>query len=299
MGNQKILDAALSHPRDARGYAADIVSKDEMKDCKDEVLRRIGRNLLLFQQIEGVVKFLVANGSIDGPASTLLAQHEQRAASIQKQTLGQLIGKLTNDFLSDADDDMETPEPMQEDWMKFTFKRRGDGAFNEQQKIDLATVLAERNELIHHFLSRYNVQSLDSTREVMQYLDEQREKVLPVFERLKSMMNSQREFQCILAALLESDEFEKYFEPSWLQSSPLVIRLADLARQKARPDGWLPLAMVGHQLWLHAHDEMSSLKERYGFSSLKKLVIATGLFDVQDEPTINGGTRTVYRIRNA
>lgn len=79
MGNQKILDAALSHPRDARGYAADIVSKDEMKDCKDEVLRRIGRNLLLFQQIEGVVKFLVANGSIGGPASTLLAQHEQSA----------------------------------------------------------------------------------------------------------------------------------------------------------------------------------------------------------------------------
>ena len=157
MGNQKILDAALSHPRDARGYAADIVSKDEMKDCKDEVLRRIGRNLLLFQQIEGVVSF----------SSPTEASADRQAR-------------------------------------------------------------CSRN-----------------------------------------------------------------------MSSPLVIRLADLARQKARPDGWLPLAMVGHQLWLHAHDEMSSLKERYGFSSLKKLVIATGLFDVQDEPTIKGGKRTVYRIRNA
>lgn len=166
-----------------------------MKESADEVLRQIGRNLLLFQQIEGVIKFLVANGNISGPVSALLAQRERRAASIQKQTMGQLIGQSTDDFLSDADKDMEAPEPVQEPWLKITFKIQGDGAFNEQQKIDFANVSAERNELVHHFLSRWNHRLLDSTREVMQYLDQQREKVLPIFERLKSMMNSRRESQ--------------------------------------------------------------------------------------------------------
>ena len=195
MENREILDTALRHTGEVARPASDIASKGDVKNCKDEVMRRIGCNLLLFQQIEGVIKFLIANGNISGPASTLLAQREQRAASIQKQTMGQLIRQFTDDFLSDADKDMEAREHVQEPWLKFAFKIQGDDAFNEQQKIDFKTVLTERNELVHHFLERWDVQSIDSAREVIQYLDEQWEKVLPVFERLKSMMNSRREGQ--------------------------------------------------------------------------------------------------------
>ncbi len=35
---------------------------------------------------------------------------------------------------------------------------------------------------------------------------------------------------------------------------------------------------------------------RYGHRTLKKLLRATELFDLKEEPTPGGGTRTVYRI---
>lgn len=268
-----------------------------LKECTNEVLRMIGRNLLLFQQIEGMLKFLLANGQIRGPVSALPVLHEQRAASIQKQTMGQLAGKFVDDFMSDAGEDAEAPELLEEAWFSFTFKTQGDNAYYEQQKSDFAAMVAKRNELIHHFLPMWNTQSLESTLAAEQHLNRQREKVLPMFEYLKSVVTSMREGQCALAAFLESEEGKKHFELSWLQQSRLVILLGDIATQSARPDGWLPLATAGRLLQLHAAEEVLALKERYGFTTLKKLVLASELFDVQDEPTNKGGMRTIYRIK--
>ena len=61
----------------------------------------------------------------------------------------------------------------------------------------------------------------------------------------------------------------------------------------SKGDVWLPLAVAGQYLRLHAPEEFSALKRRYGFATLKKLVVATELFDVENEPTNKGGTRTV------
>lgn len=268
-----------------------------LKECTNEVLRMIGRNLLLFQQVEGMLKFLLTNGQLRGPVSALPSRHEQRTASLQKQTMGQLAGQFVDDFLSDAGEDTGTPEPLQEAWFSFTFKTQGDNEFYEQQKSDFAAMVAERNELIHHFLPMWNTQSLESTLAAEQYLNRQREKVLRVFEHLKSVVNSMREGRRALAAFMESEEGKKHFELSWLQQSRLVILLGDIVTQMARPDGWLPLATAGHLLRLHADEEVLALKERYGFTSLKKLVLASELFDVQYEPTNKGGIRTLYRIK--
>lgn len=42
--------------------------------------------------------------------------------------------------------------------------------------------------------------------------------------------------------------------------------------------------------------ELQDLRKRFGHSSLKAVLLATELFDIVDEPTPGGGTRTVYRI---
>ncbi len=38
-------------------------AKIELEKAKNEVLRKIGRNMLLFQQLEQMLKYLIANGS--------------------------------------------------------------------------------------------------------------------------------------------------------------------------------------------------------------------------------------------
>jgi hypothetical protein len=268
-----------------------------LKETTNEVLRKIGRNLLLFQQIEGMLKFLLTNGQMHGPVSALPSLHARRATSLQKQTMGQLVGQFVDDFMSDAGDDTGMSEPLQEPWLSFTFKIQSDCAVHDQLKSDFAAMVVERNGLIHHLLPAWSVQSQESTLEIDRYLDRQRQKVLPIFEHLKSDVSLMRDCQRTVAEFLESAEGKKYFELSWLQQSRLVILLGDIATQMARPDGWLPLATAGHVLRLYAAEEVSALKERYGFTTLKKLLLASELFDVRDEPTEKGGVRTIYRIK--
>lgn len=62
--------------------------------AKDEVLRKIGRYMLLFQQVERMLKFIITNGTLSGHVSELLKKREQQAKSVHKQTMGQLVGQF-------------------------------------------------------------------------------------------------------------------------------------------------------------------------------------------------------------
>jgi hypothetical protein len=46
-----------------------------------------------------------------------------------------------------------------------------------------------------------------------------------------------------------------------------------------------------------ATDEVSDAKDRYGQGSLKRLLVASELFEVLEEPDGSGNSRTVYRIK--
>jgi hypothetical protein len=39
------------------------------------------------------------------------------------------------------------------------------------------------------------------------------------------------------------------------------------------------------------------LKERYGFKTLKKLLIGAEMFEICDEPLASGDFRTLYKVR--
>ena len=51
-------------------------------------------------------------------------------------------------------------------------------------------------------------------------------------------------------------------------------------------------------MWRKEPDELKDMAERYGHRMLKKLLQATELFDIDEEPTAGGGTRTIYRINS-
>jgi len=59
--------------------------------------------------------------------------------------------------------------------------------------------------------------------------------------------------------------------------------------------GWLPLAWAAHVVRQHELEDAGRLKERYGYATLKQVLIASQLFNILDEPTLKG-FRTVYRL---
>ena len=79
----------------------------ELEKVKNEVQRKIGRNLLHFQQFELRLKWLLANIKIEVCASEQTSDQERKTESINKKTLGELIRLYTNHIqsLSEPEDE--------------------------------------------------------------------------------------------------------------------------------------------------------------------------------------------------
>lgn len=71
----------------------------------------------------------------------------------------------------------------------------------------------------------------------------------------------------------------------------VVLRL-----KTRRHDGWTLLSTAGNIIKRDAPDELQELRKRFGHSTLKGVLLAAALFDVEEEPTSAGETRTIYRI---
>ena len=261
----------------------------------DEVLRRIGRNLLVFQHIEHLLKHLMSNTRFEGTVTSAQANHEERRTKIHKQTLGQLAGQFADDVLADAGE-RDAPENISEAWFSFGFTIQTDSAFVEQHTAEMKVVVDARNDLIHHFLPRWSPTSEESTRVALTYLDEQRARVLPMRDRLQGFAKALQDAATAHAEFVASPEGVRQFELQWLRHSRLVLLLGELATRTKRVDGWTVLATAGQIVWREEPDELKHMAERYEHRTLKKLLQATELFDIEEEPTARGGTRTIYRI---
>ena len=261
----------------------------------DEVLRRIGRNLLLFQEVEGMLKFLVANNEISGPPRSLDRLRQERADEIATKTLGQLARRYSDEVLSDGEDDAGIPENVTESWIRISYRVEQYGNALGVQDAELAAIVATRNELVHQFLPRWDPNSLAKTEAALNFLDAQREAVLVTHERLRKFIDGHMALRAELHALLDSEEGKRRFELAYLRASRIVALLDEIAKEVGGESGWVPLATAGRLLRECAPDEMAALKERFGYTTLKGLTLATGIFDVREEPTPSGGTRTEYR----
>lgn len=277
----------------------EIKCMDESKQntrqiLRDEVLRKIGSNLLLFQQIEGLLKLLLGTSQVQGTASTMIAYQQQRIEEIQKRMMGLLVKKYIDEILSEPDSALQEPKDLSLPWISCSFKTAGDSKFNELQSKSLKMMVDERNELVHHFLPRWQPDSPDHMADASSYLDKQRERVLPVWEHLVSVVNAKQR----LVNLVASNEWSQRFELLLLQESPLIRLLLEIATQISRSDGWTYLAHAGKFAHMQLADDVVNMKEIYGYGTFKKLLIASELFEIFDEPLPAGGLRTLYRVRS-
>jgi hypothetical protein len=98
----------------------------ELKKLNNEVLRKIGRNVMLFQQMEHMMKFLLANGSYSGHFSEVNATLENRKSTIRTQTMGQVVRQFSENIFSAPKETANKPEELKEGWMSFRFAIEGD-----------------------------------------------------------------------------------------------------------------------------------------------------------------------------
>src|SRR5262245_19524891 len=88
------------------------------EEIRDEVWRRIGRNLLLFQHLEEMMKAILSMSRIEGPVSRVQQISEARTSEVNRKTLGMLKEQYFEEMTSKDLPARVRSEPLKEAWVR-------------------------------------------------------------------------------------------------------------------------------------------------------------------------------------
>jgi hypothetical protein len=153
--------------------------EDELRDAQRRVLQKIGRNLLLYQQLEQHLKSLLLRTNISGPASKLVESHGQRASVIHRHTMGQLVTSYLERVLAETGDeeDRRGAQELIETWLSLSITAGLDQAYIDRKRGILTDIVADRNNLAHHFLTLHSLATTTKCQDVEDILDQQSDRV--------------------------------------------------------------------------------------------------------------------------
>jgi hypothetical protein len=265
-------------------------------DERDSIYQKIGRNVILYQQLELLLKHIVGTSSLSAPISKVKQIQESNRKKTNTSTMGNLVGRFVENIDPNSADDDLNGEEVTEAMLSYRFHLEISEGSYEEKKQTLSRIVAGRNRLIHHTISEYDFKSIDSMKKLSKDLDQQEQEVRKEIDELKTISKNMIKAQTEYVNYLSSEEFKAHFELVWLRGSLIVTTLIDIANQLGDERGAVSLNVAGHLLATHIPEEKAAMKERYGYSSLKQLILAMGLFEIIEEPTNKGGLRISYKL---
>lgn len=181
----------------------------DIEIVRTEALKKLGRNIVNFSKIEGILKYLLIVTQIDriDGLSTRNSLIENRNR-FSKQTLGRLVHQFHNSILDD-NNQSKTQSDFSEPGIFLSFKIiYGDPEFLNIQKQTLLEIVSERNKLIHQDLALFDTSSIEDYHELIALLDEQNPRLLDHLEYLEWILTSFRETLKEIQAVVKSTEFQ-------------------------------------------------------------------------------------------
>ena len=178
-------------------------------DIRDQVLRKIGRNVVNFQKMESMLKILNTQQGLTGSINEIEGILEKRTKSTSKQSMGQLAGSFVQSAYSNIQQEPPEQKDPQDFSVSFSFRINMEASLVAERKKALRAVVAERNKLIHRWLASFDPNSLDSCEQLRVALDEQHARIMPEFEALKSIVLAVRTMMSQTAQQLTPELLER------------------------------------------------------------------------------------------
>lgn len=268
------------------------------------VQRKLGRCLIRLQQYEGLLKGLVAEHDVSGPAHRLINIRDARMEALSKKTLGHIVGALTENLLTPdstpADEDRGSDHSADADvsFFRTTFRVELSAARHEETVTALRALVDLRNELVHHFLEMHDIWSKSGCVAAQAYLDACYEQVDERYVELHTWAKASVEAHEYMANLMQTPEFMEFLQHDILPGGTgvewacsTIVRLLREAEAKLARDGWTSLndAITFLQ---KAHPEHTP--RRYGCSSWRQALHESGQFQVRKEQAAPGSPTRVW-----
>lgn len=285
------------------------VMVDSLATLQREVQRKLGRCMMRLQQYELMMKAVVAHMALEGPPAQLQAIHNQQVACASTRTLGTLVGKLTGSYLApavpaglesstDADTDQEPPGQA---WFKVSHQIALPPERYEQIKRELAELVAMRNELVHHFLERFDLGQEAGCRAGEAYLDACFEKIDAHYLTLKGWAEAMNESRAWMASFIQTPQYRDFImygigpdgTVHWAGSA--IVACLRNAEQACAVKGWTLLdRAIAHIRTTHPEYTPT----RYGCKSWRQVLKKSEQFELRtDTNPLNGAGQAWYRSR--
>lgn len=176
-------------------------------DLASEALRKIGRNVVNFQKMEAMLKYLVSEASSQGPIQEVEAMRDAKRQASSRKSMGRLLEEFIATIYSESPRSGELPESQAGSQISFSFKVEDGEKYISEVRKAYGFIVTERNRLIHTMLADFDAGSPESCQSLIDCLDEQARSIHPVFQDLQELGINLYEGRRRLANAILSDEF--------------------------------------------------------------------------------------------
>jgi hypothetical protein len=268
---------------------------------RDEMWRRVGRNLLQFQKIEGARKQLLLAALVQTPVGQG-PRVDARASVVLRMSMGEALKAVLAEVVTPQPTD--TPRAVNSAASIVTrfILTPADAADLDALRTRWLAAVQERNQLVHHQLDRLTSTSATDFSLVLDELDAQHAQAVVVLEEVCAILTQLVAHRQALAAQLSAPEGQSALLAQLAEARAVEI-LWRTAESHTRKDGWTLLQTAQQGLSGLRKDEVELLIQRDGVRWLDALLAAPdGLFDCADEPWPNHpgqARRRLYRIKQS
>jgi len=150
-----------------------------IETVRAEALRKLGRNIVNFSKIEGLLKYLLALKEfevVNGNVEKNFANNKHR---LEMKTLGQLVQEFHKTVVVMNESEVESlAKDITSDLSIYLKVGYGTPDFLELQKHALSKIVTERNHLIHQYLAPLDTSCIGDYQKIIALLDEQHPNLL-------------------------------------------------------------------------------------------------------------------------
>lgn len=267
----------------------EIGVKMDLQNSINEVQRKIGRNLLLIQKIEYLLKYIVLHSNTSGKASQLKDIKKTREEQISKMSMGQVLSQYFNHINPSIENNQSISNSESEIQISTEINFNFSKEEYERKENLLSDILKERNDLVHHFILDFDEKSIDSCKNMEYKLEQQKNRLLP---QLKELHNMVQAIQKGFNRLKELNELGKpqritYIHTIAIKKHILFLELAKISIQNHKSGGWISLGFAGKHIRNIMPEEVDKLKDKYGYKTLKPIIQNTEIFVIKEDTTKN------------
>jgi hypothetical protein len=248
--------------------------------------------MLRLQQYERLLKSMVASMAVEGPFEQLQAKRAGQVANASDKSLGTLVRMFTGSHLIPTPSDGEKApgdtssdgQPADVAWARMRFNISMSPERYAETTAGLAELVALRNDLVHHFIERFDISDEDGCCAAVAHLDTCYEQIEGHSGRLKDWAASFAETQALASSFLQSKSFEDMFvhginqdgSVCWPRST--IVECLRVAETACQVDGWTSLHAAIAFISKENRDQIPS---RYGCKTWRQVLKKSGQFEVR------------------